>query len=46
MFDPEVYDRTTATLSLTVRRMKAEVIETLLYACVAWTLRADYVAKL
>ena len=33
-FAPELYDRTTAPLSLKVRMLKAEVIETLLYGCV------------
>ena len=33
-FGPELYDRTTAPLSLKVRMLKAEVIETLLYGCV------------
>ena len=33
-FGPELYDRTTAPLSLKVRMQKAEVIETLLYGCV------------
>ena len=45
-FGPELYDRTTAALSLKVRMMKAEVIETLLYRCETWTLRAEHFVKL
>ena len=45
-FGPELYDRTTAPFSLIVRTLKAEVIETLLYECVTWTLRAEHFAKL
>ena len=37
------YDRTTAPLK--VRMLKAEVIETLLYGCVTWTLRAQHFAQ-
>ena len=37
-FDPEVYDVTTAPLSLEVCMLKADVVETLLYECVTWTL--------
>ena len=33
-FGPELYDMTTTRLSLKVRLLKAEVIETLLYGCV------------
>ena len=43
---PELYDRTTAPLCLKVRMLKAEVIETPLYGCVTWTLRAEHFAKL
>ena len=39
-FGPELYDRKTAPLSLKVRMLKANVIETLLYGCVTWTLGA------
>ena len=45
-FGPELYDRTTAPLSLKVRMLKPEVIETLLDGCVTWTLRAEHFAKL
>ena len=44
-FGPEWYDRKTAPISLKVRTLKAEVIETLLYGCVTWTLGAEH-AKL
>ena len=37
-FGPELYDIKTAPLSLKVGMLKAEVIETLLYGCVTWTL--------
>ena len=45
---PELYkyDRTTAPLSLKVRMLKAEIIETLLYGCVTWTLSAQHFARL
>ena len=45
-FGPELYDRTTAPLSLKIRMLKAEVIETLLYGCVTWTLSAQHFARL
>jgi hypothetical protein len=45
-FGPELYDRTNAPLSLKVRMLKAEVVETLLYGCVTWTLSAQHFAKL
>ena len=45
-FGPEWYDRKTAPISLKVRTLKAEVIETLLYGCVTWTLGAEHFAKL
>ena len=45
-FGPESYDRTIAPLSLKVRMLTAEVIETLLYGCVTWTLRVGHFAKL
>ena len=45
-FGPELYDRTTAPLSLNVGMLRAEVIETLLYGCVTWILRAEHFAKL
>ena len=45
-FGPELYNRTTTPLSLKVRTLKAEVIETLMYGCVTWTLKAKHFAKL
>ena len=45
-FGQESYDTTTGPLSLKVRMPKAEVIETLVYGCVAWTLVAEQIAKL
>ena len=45
-FGQELYDMTTAPLSLKVRMLKAEVIETLLYECVRWTLNAIHNDKL
>ena len=41
-----LYDRTTAPLNLQVRTRKTEVIKTLLYGCVTWTLRAKHFANL
>ena len=41
-FGPELYGGATAPLSLKVRMLKAEVIETLLYGCATWTLRAEH----
>ena len=46
LFVPELYDRTAVPLSLTVRMLKAEMMETLLYGCVTWTLRVKYFAEL
>ena len=45
-FGPELYDRKTAPISLKARMLKAEVIETLLYGCVTWTLGAEHSATL
>ena len=45
-FGPELYDRTTAPLSLTVRTLKAEAVETLLRGCVTWTHWAEHFEKL
>ena len=45
-FGPELYNRTSAPLRLKIRMLKAEVIETLLYGCVTWTLCAKHFAKL
>ena len=44
-FGRELYDKT-APISLKVRMLKAEVIETLLYGCITWTLGAEHFAKL
>ena len=41
-FGPELYEKTTARLSLKVRPLKAGVIETLLYGCVTWTVNATH----
>ena len=39
----EIYDRPSVHLRLNVRNAKAEVLETLLYGCVTWSLsKADY----
>lgn len=47
-FAPEMYryDSTTAPLSLKVRMLQVEVIETLIYRCVMWTLSSTLAAKL
>ena len=45
-FGPGLYDITTLPDSLKVRILKAEVTETLLYACVTWTLSAKHFARL
>ena len=45
-FGPELYDRKTAPTSVKDRMLKAEVMETLLYGCVTWTLGAELFAKL
>ena len=42
-----LYERTTAPFSLReIRMLKAEVVETLLYGCVTWTLSAQLFARL
>ena len=46
LFGPESYDRTTAALSVNVCMLKAEVIGTLLYDRVTWTLSAQHFARL
>ena len=43
-FDRELYDVTTAQLSLQPRMRKVELIETLLYWCMTWTLRAKHLS--
>ena len=42
----QLYDRPTAPLQLKVRMLKAEVLETLLYGCMTWTLGQEHYAKL
>ena len=39
-YTPELYDRPRAPLELRIRMLKAEVLETMLYGCVTWSLRA------
>ena len=41
-----VHDMTTPRLSLEVRTLKAEVVETVLCGCVTWTLSVKHFAKL
>ena len=36
----ELYDRPSAPLELKIRMLRAEVLETMLYGCVTWSLRA------
>ena len=36
----ELYDRPSAPLELNIRLLRAEVLETMLYGCVTWSLRA------
>ena len=38
----ELCETTTSRLSLEVRLLKADVIETLLYGCVMWTINATH----
>ena len=45
-FGPELYDMTNAPLSLKVRMLKAEVIETLLYGCLTWAVSTKHFARL
>ena len=45
-FGQELYDTKTAPISLKVRMLKAEVIETLPCGCGTWTLSAKHLAKL
>lgn len=42
----ELYDRSTASLEIKVRILKAEVLETGLYRCVTWYPNAKHVNKL
>ena len=45
-FKRELYDMEDATFTLKVRMLKAEVMETLLYGCVTWTLGQEHFAEL
>ena len=45
-FGPELYHMTTAPLSVRVRMLKREVVETLLYGCVTWGVSAKHFARL
>lgn len=45
-FKRKLYDMATASFTLKVRMLKAEVMETLLYGCVTWTLGQEHFAKL
>ena len=38
----KLYDRPSAPLELKIRMLRAEVLETMLYGCVAWSPRACY----
>ena len=41
-FKLELYDMDTASFTLEVRMLKSEVMETLLYECVTWTLGVEH----
>ena len=45
-FKREVYDTEAAPFALKLRMLKAEVMETLLYGCVTWTLGKEHFAEL
>ena len=45
-FKRELYDMEDAPFTLKVRKRKAEVMETLLYGCVTWTLGQEHFAEL
>ena len=45
-FKRELYDMEDAPFTLKVRMLKAEVMETLLYGCVTWTLGQEHFAEL
>ena len=45
-FKRELYDMDAAPFTLNVRMLKAEVMETLLYGCVTWTLGKKHFAEL
>ena len=45
-FKRELYDMEAAPFALKLRMLKAEVMETLLYGCVTWTLGKEHFAEL
>ena len=45
-FKREVYDTEAAPFALKLRMLKAEVMETLLYGCVTWTLGSEHFVEL
>ena len=45
-FKWELYDMEAAPFALNLRMLKAEVVETLLYGCVTWTLGKEHFAEL
>ena len=45
-FERELYDMEAAPFALTLRMLKAEVMETLLYGCVRWTLGKEHFDEL
>ena len=45
-FKREMYDMQAAPFALKLRMLKAEVIETLMYGCVTWTLGKEDLAEL
>ena len=45
-FKRELYDMEAAPFALKLRMLKAEVMETLLYGCVKWTLGKEHFAEL
>ena len=45
-YSRELYGQPKVALSLKIRMVKAEAIETLLYGCSTWTLRQEHYAKL
>ena len=45
-FKRELYDMEAAPFALELRMLKAEVMETLLYGCVTWTLGKEHFAEL
>ena len=46
VFQRELYDMEAAPFTLKLRMLKAEVMETLLYGCVTWTLGKEHFAEL